>query len=271
MYHFFIHPVHVILTVTFFIKQKCIGFSFFFPVSLKKKCRWVTFLQNLQYIHIWVSAHLMVHWPLIFQVNFTTTLSYMTYRLTTRWHQVIPWWSVTLLCMYHTMGGASSIHPHHVNNLNNTLSFFFTISPELSQVIYPLSHLLWSHYTQSQPDVSSDNIQLELHFFDKRAAFISSECSVVLKGTNLPVVQYIQGVPKVMPPSLTRYILRYENSITIKEVCLDRETLHNFCGTKHDPHGWPLYLFIRIKMQKHNWGIRLYFYRRLEILGHFVN
>ena len=35
--------------------------------------------------------------------------------------------------------------------------------------------------------------------------------------------------------SLTRYILRYENSIAIKEVCLDRVTLHNLCDTKHDP------------------------------------
>ena len=32
-----------------------------------------------------------------------------------------------------------------------------------------------------------------------------------------------------------RYILRYENNIAIKEVCLDRVTLHNLCDTKHDP------------------------------------
>ena len=31
------------------------------------------------------------------------------------------------------------------------------------------------------------------------------------------------------------YILRYENSTAIKEVCLDRVTLHNFCDTKLDP------------------------------------
>ena len=43
------------------------------------------------------------------------------------------------------------------------------------------------------------------------------------------------GCPKSHAPSLTRYIFRYENSIAIKEVCLDRVTLHNFCDTKHDP------------------------------------
>ena len=32
-----------------------------------------------------------------------------------------------------------------------------------------------------------------------------------------------------------RYILRYENSTAIKEVYLDRVTLHKFCDTKHDP------------------------------------
>ena len=43
------------------------------------------------------------------------------------------------------------------------------------------------------------------------------------------------GCPKSHAPSLTRYILRYENSIAIKEVLLDRVTLHNFVDTKHDP------------------------------------
>ena len=43
------------------------------------------------------------------------------------------------------------------------------------------------------------------------------------------------GCSKSHAPSLTRYILRYNNSITIKEVCMDRVTLHNFCDTKHDP------------------------------------
>ena len=36
-------------------------------------------------------------------------------------------------------------------------------------------------------------------------------------------------------PSLTRYILRYENIIAIKEICSDRVTLHNVYDTKHDP------------------------------------
>ena len=43
------------------------------------------------------------------------------------------------------------------------------------------------------------------------------------------------GCSKSHAPSLTRYILRYENSTTIKEVYLDRVTLHNFCDIKHDP------------------------------------
>ena len=42
------------------------------------------------------------------------------------------------------------------------------------------------------------------------------------------------GCPKSNAPSLTCYILRYENSIVIKEVCSDRVTFHNFCDTKHD-------------------------------------
>ena len=42
------------------------------------------------------------------------------------------------------------------------------------------------------------------------------------------------GCPKSHAPSLTRYIFRYENSIAIKEVCLDRVTLYNFVDTKHD-------------------------------------
>ena len=43
------------------------------------------------------------------------------------------------------------------------------------------------------------------------------------------------GCPKSHAPSLTRYIFGYENSIAIKEVCVDRATLHNFADTKHDP------------------------------------
>ena len=50
-----------------------------------------------------------------------------------------------------------------------------------------------------------------------------------------PTDRLVQGATKVTPPLLTRYIFRYENSIAmIKEVCLDRATLHNFCDTKHD-------------------------------------
>ena len=43
------------------------------------------------------------------------------------------------------------------------------------------------------------------------------------------------GCPKSHTPYLTRYSLRYENSTAIKEVFLDRLTLHNFCDIKHDP------------------------------------
>ena len=42
-------------------------------------------------------------------------------------------------------------------------------------------------------------------------------------------------VSQKLRPSLMRYILRYENSIVMKEVCLDRVTLHTFCDTKFDP------------------------------------
>ena len=57
------------------------------------------------------------------------------------------------------------------------------------------------------------------------------------------------------PPSLTRYILRYESSIAIKEVCLDRVTLHNCCDTKHDPIDDflnKLPQFKRISLKLHN-------------------
>ena len=43
------------------------------------------------------------------------------------------------------------------------------------------------------------------------------------------------GYSKSHAPSLTRYILRYENIIAIKEICSDRVTLHNLYDTKHDP------------------------------------
>ena len=48
-------------------------------------------------------------------------------------------------------------------------------------------------------------------------------------------LQGYTGCPKSHAPSLMCYILRYENGIAIKEVCLDRVTLHNFGDTKHDP------------------------------------
>ena len=41
-------------------------------------------------------------------------------------------------------------------------------------------------------------------------------------------------------PSLLRYILWYENRISIKEVCLDRVTFYNFLWCQTWPHWWPL-------------------------------
>ena len=49
----------------------------------------------------------------------------------------------------------------------------------------------------------------------------------------LMYVYHVQGAPY-----LTRYRFRYKNITAInmiKEVCLDRVTLHNLCDTKHDP------------------------------------
>ena len=66
-------------------------------------------------------------------------------------------------------------------------------------------------------------------------------CSTKVSNNGLRLIGYdlnnivVQGVPKLSPPSLTHYILRYENSISIKEVCLDRVTLHNFCDSKLYP------------------------------------
>ena len=50
------------------------------------------------------------------------------------------------------------------------------------------------------------------------------------------------GCPKSHASSLTRCILRYGNSVAIKELCLYtcRVTLHNFCDTKLDPIDNPL-------------------------------
>ena len=56
-----------------------------------------------------------------------------------------------------------------------------------------------------------------------------------LAGYNPPIKQ-VYVIQKIHP-SLTLYILKYENSIAInmiKEVCLDRVTLHNY-DTKHEP------------------------------------
>ena len=61
-----------------------------------------------------------------------------------------------------------------------------------------------------------------------------SEFKTIKRGFERFVI-YKYRVFQKSRPSLTHYIFRYENSIAIKKVCLDRETLHNFCDTKHDP------------------------------------
>ena len=43
------------------------------------------------------------------------------------------------------------------------------------------------------------------------------------------------GCPRSHVPSLSRYIWRYENSMTMKEVYFDKVTLYNICDTKLDP------------------------------------
>ena len=43
------------------------------------------------------------------------------------------------------------------------------------------------------------------------------------------------GCPKSHALSLTRYILRYGNIISIKEVCVVGVTFHKCCDTKLDP------------------------------------
>ena len=53
--------------------------------------------------------------------------------------------------------------------------------------------------------------------------------------TKVMKVDSYTGCSKSHAPSLTRYIFRYENSIAMKEVCLNRVTLHNCCDTKHCP------------------------------------
>ena len=63
---------------------------------------------------------------------------------------------------------------------------------------------------------------------------------VLCTETKLAEVQLIQLIPKYRVsqksrPSFMNHILRYENSIAIKEVCVDRVPLHNVCDTKLDP------------------------------------
>ena len=66
--------------------------------------------------------------------------------------------------------------------------------------------------------------------------YINMNLPIVLKYLSKWVIVYNirTGCPKSHAPSLTRYIIRYENRIVIKEVCSDRVTFHNFCETKHD-------------------------------------
>ena len=43
------------------------------------------------------------------------------------------------------------------------------------------------------------------------------------------------GCPKSHAPSLTRYILKFGNNIAIKEICLNRVSLHNFLTPNMTP------------------------------------
>ena len=48
-------------------------------------------------------------------------------------------------------------------------------------------------------------------------------------------------------PSLMLYIWRYKNSTAMKEVCLERVTLHHFGYHQTWPHWWPFYLLFELK------------------------
>ena len=80
-----------------------------------------------------------------------------------------------------------------------------------------------------------------IYQFQMWASFVSIELDLI-QGVQKPrlfhtlINSVCTGCPKSHAPSLTCYIIRCENSKAIKEVCVDRVTLHNVCDTKHDPN-----------------------------------